>query len=229
MSDWERLAPWWLDEVAGDPVYREQVLPLAGDLMSGAPGPVLDLGCGEGQVLRALERADAVGCDLSMTLLRRARRTHPVVRGRLPDLRWARSGAFGAAVAVLVLEHLPTLDLFAEAHRVVAPGGALVVVMNHPAYTPPGAGPIVDENDGEVLWRWGRYFEEVAGTQPAGDDQVVFHHRPLGVILTAAGEAGWGLRRLVEEGLTAGAVARDPGFAGQEHMPRLLGVRWERA
>jgi SAM-dependent methyltransferase len=228
VSDWERLAPWWLDEVAGDPVYQEQVLPLAADLLTGTPGPVLDLGCGEGQLLRALERTDAVGCDLSMTLLRRAGRTHPVVQGRLPDLRWARTGAFGAAIAVLVIEHLPTLDLFAEAHRVVAPGGGLAVVMNHPAYTPPGAGPIVDQTDGEVLWRWGRYFEEVAGIQPAGEGEVVFYHRPLGTILTAAAEAGWGLRRLVEEGLAPATVARDPGFAGQEQMPRLLGLLWGR-
>ncbi len=227
-NDWERLAPWWLGEVTSDPVYREQVLPLAQDLLGEPAGPVLDLGCGEGQLLRALGTPDAVGCDVSITLLRHARRTNPVVRSRLPDLRWARSGVFTAACAVLVLEHLPTLDLFAEAHRVVAPGGALVVVMNHPAYTPPGAGPIIDQSDGEVLWRWGRYFEEVAGSEPAGESAVVFHHRPLGTILTTAGESGWALRRLVEEGLAPETVLRDPGFTGQEQMPRLLGARWER-
>jgi len=227
-DDWERLAPWWLGEVTTDPVYREQIVPLARELLGDIAGRLLDLGCGEGQLLRALDVPRAVGCDVSQILLRHTRRTHAAVRCRLPELDWARPGSFSSASAVLVLEHLPTLALFPEVHRVVAPGGALVVVMNHPAYTPPGAGPIIDESDGEVLWRWGRYFEEATGAEPAGEDTVVFHHRPLGTILTAAAEAGWALQRLAEQGLSLGAVARDPGFAGQEHLPRLLGARWRR-
>ncbi len=227
-DDWERLTPWWLSEVASDTVYHEEIIPLALDLLGEVAGWVLDLGCGEGQIMRAVEAPGIVGCDLSRGLLQRARQSHPVVRCRLPDLRWARSGAFAAAYAVLVLEHLSTLDLLSEVHRVVEPGGALVMVMNHPAYTPVGAGPVIDQTDGEVLWRWGRYFIEESSAEPAGEHTVVFHHRPLGAILTAAARSGWGLDRLVEQGLGPETIARDRGFAGQEHMPRILGARWTR-
>jgi hypothetical protein len=109
---------------------------------------------------------------------------------------------------------------------VVQTDGVLVLVQNHPAYTPPGAGPIIDQTDGEILWRWGRYFDETSGPEPAGEGSITFYHRPLGNLLTVAAAAGWCLERAVELGLGPNAVARDPGMAGQEHMPRILGLRW---
>lgn len=204
-------------------------MPLVLDLLGGVAGTALDLGCGEGQVMRAVEADRVIGCDWSLELLGLAAAAGPVVRCRLPSLGWLRTGAVDHAYAVLVLEHLPAIgEFFAEAARVVKPGGTLVLVQNHPAYTPPGAGPIIDQSDGEVLWRWADYFNEAAAPEPAGTSGVTFHHRPLGVLLTVAAEAGWRLERLEERGLGPAAIARDPGMAGQEHVPRLLGVRWTR-
>ena len=105
-------------------------------------------------------------------------------------------------------------------------GGTLVVVMNHPAYTPSGAGPVIDPTDGEVYWRWGDYTEEGAGDEPAGDGSITFHHRPLGTVLTTAADAGWVLERVVERPATGEALAALIG--DQRHIPRLLGVRWRR-
>ena len=228
-ADWDAVAAWWVDEVASDPAYRLDVIPLALRLVGSGPTPVLDLGCGEGQLLRSLPLRPAIGCDAAQSLLSRAVDHAPVVRCRLPDLQWLRSASVGSAVAVMVLEHLADHDaLFAAAARVVRAGGALVVVMNHPAYTAPGAGPIIDQTDGEVLWRWGPYLERAVSTVPAGDARVAFHHRPLGDLLTSAANRGWRLDRMIERGLHPGVVAAIPGLEGQQHIPRLLGVRWIR-
>jgi len=227
VAGWDAIADWWLGEVADDPCYREQVLPLLGRLLGDAAGPVLDLGCGEGQGMRYLG-GDVLGCDLSARLLRRARRAGPVVRCRLPDLSWLVDGAVAAAYSVFVLDLLADLDgFFREAARVTRRGGPLVVVVNHPAFTPHDAGPIVDL-DGEVLWRWGRYLAEGTSLQPAGSRRVRFHHRPLGRILTGAAAAGWCLEELEEQALGPAVIAREPGYHGQEGIPRILGVRWRR-
>jgi SAM-dependent methyltransferase len=228
-DDWEALASWWVGEVVADPAYQADIVPMALDLLGDVAPPVLEIGCGEGQVLRSIPATPRFGCDVSVSLLELAAGHAPVVRCRLPDLGWVRTGVIETMVAVMVLEHVAELEtLLREAARCVADGGTLTVVMNHPAYTAPGAGPVVDQSDGEVLWRWGPYFERVASTEPAGAGVMTFHHRPLGVLLTTAATAGWRLQTCDERALGPAAVARAPGLAGQEHIPRLLGLRWAR-
>lgn len=225
MSEWIQHADWWLEEVADDPIYRLDVLPLATDLIGRPRGLILDLGCGEGQVMRSIS-GRVVGCDISSRLLARAKAAGPVVRAALPDLSWLKTGGVDLAYAVLVLEHLPGEAIFSSVARVVRDGGALVVVMNHPAFTADGAGPIMDPSDGEVLWRWGRYFEREVCAMATKGVSVSFFHRPLATILNAAAAAGWMLERFVEVGLSEAAIATEPGYVGQEQMPRLLAARW---
>ena len=229
---WQQLDRWWLEEVS-DPAYSEEVLPLLIDLLQPAAGArYLDVGCGEGRVMAALRDvgAEVVGCDGSPVLLQLARRHAPVVRCELPELGWARPASFDGAFLSLVLEHLPDeAEMLAQAARVVRPGGVLVAVLNHPFFTAVGSAPIVDPEDGEVLWRVGEYLGRGYTDEPAADHQLVrFHHRPMGVLLTAAAEAGWELRRLEERGVSPAQAERVPSLAGQQHIPRLLGVRWER-
>ncbi|NNC76106.1 MAG: methyltransferase domain-containing protein [Acidimicrobiia bacterium] len=185
---------------------------------------MVDLGCGDGRVIDAIP-GTAFGCDASGALLAHAVERAPVVQCRLPDLQWLSSGSIAGAYAVLVLEHLPELaGLFAELGRVVGSGGFVAVVANHPAYTAPGAGPVVDPSDGEVLWRWADYFTEAAGEEPAGAHTMTFHHRPLGNIIRAAAASGWLLDTLVERALTIDP--QDQLLAGQDRIPRLVGLRW---
>jgi SAM-dependent methyltransferase len=226
VTDWDELEDWWLSELADDPIYALDVIPLALDLVGTGWESALDLGCGEGQVMGAVA-GNTMGTDVSQKLLARAAAHGPVVRGRLPNLNWLRPASIDVAFAVLVLEHLPNLDLFEQVRRVVRPGGHMVVVANHPAFTAADAGPILDQTDGEFLWRWGSYFDTAPVPMHAGGQHVItFHHRPLGEILNAAADAGWALDRLCEVGFSTAAIEARPGYAGQETMPRLAGFRW---
>jgi SAM-dependent methyltransferase len=215
-------AAWWTGEVAADDAYARDVDPLIELLLPGdAPGPIIDLGCGEG---RLAHRGD-IGIDGSADLLALAQDRLPVVRGDVADLPFG-DGAAGGGFAVLVLEHLPEPEpFFQETSRVIAAGGWLVVILNHPLWTPAGAGPFVDPVDDEVLWRWGEYLERGFTDEPVAGASIRFHHRPIGELLTIAADAGWRLERLEERPVGHGS---DPLLAAQTQIPRLLGARWRR-
>jgi SAM-dependent methyltransferase len=231
MTGWSGdLADWWIGEAASDPAYRAQVLPLALALLEPRPGEqYLDLGCGAGPLLRELAAAGAtaMGVDASASLARRAADHSPTVVGLLPRLGFIRDQAVDGVAIVLVLEHVEDAGrLLSEAHRVTRPGGALAVVVNHPLLTAPGSGPFVDPDDGEVLWRWGRYLRGTHTDEPAGDGTVRFHHRSLSELLNAGADAGWVLQRVAEVGHDPDKA--DPLLAAQSEVPRLLGARWSR-
>lgn len=229
MTDWDQLADWWLEE-AVDPSYVEEVHPLLDDLLGDVSGKlILEVGAGEGRVLRMLRKrgAEAVGMDVSWKLAARAGGSF---LGLLPSLAAVRDEAFDLGLAVLVFEHLPSLDgVFEELSRVTRPGGRCLLVVNHPLMTAPGAGPLTDPMDGEVFLRPGRYFDDGFTDEPAGADVVRFHHRSMGVLVEAAAEAGWCLERLVERGISQSRMVRDTTFLGHEHIPRLLGLSWRKS
>lgn len=228
-SEWEAIDRWWLDELRSDPAYHDEVEPLLLELANPS-GRVLDVGCGEGHIMAGLSALGAMpfGIDVSAGLLAHAVRHGPVIRYRLPRLDPFRDDAFDGAVICLVMEHIADhATLLSELARVVKPGGALALVVNHPIYTAPGSAPIA-EPDGEVLWRPGRYFDTGYSDEPAGKAMVRFHHRPLGALLSVAADSGWDLRRLEEFGVSDAQVTRHPPLALQRHIPRLLGVRWIR-
>jgi SAM-dependent methyltransferase len=226
-DDWNDIAEWWIEAVASDPTQSADTIRLLAELLDGTTGRALDLGCGEGQVMRLLGRW-VIGTDLSFDLLSRASASGPVVCARLPDLSWVRPGSIDRAIGVGILDMLEDhAGFFAQAARAVRPDGHLVVVMNHPVTSAPGSEPLVDP-DGEILWRWGDYLRAGSSPQPAAHRTVDLFHRPIGQLLTAAADAGWSLARMIERGPSDAAIERDRGFRGQGHIPYMLGVRWTR-
>jgi len=230
-STWDDIAEWWLSEGHADIAYQEDVLPLLDRLLPGTAGTVADLGCGEGQALRHVSATSdirLIGCDLSEALLRRAVESVPVVRARLPGMGWLGDATLAGAFSIYLLDLISDeASFFTETARVVELGGFLVVIMNHPAYTAPGASPLLDI-DGEVLWRWGSYFSRGSSTEPAGSGTIIFHHRPLSSLANAAAAAGWSLEWMEELPLSEVVTSEHPAYEGQGHIPRLLGMRWRR-
>jgi ubiquinone/menaquinone biosynthesis C-methylase UbiE len=176
----------------------------------------LDVGCGEGRVMRTVANkgASAVGLDLSYQLVERAG------SGVVADLMAMplRDGSFDGVYSVLTLEHVEDHEsFFVETARVARSGGVLALVINHPIWTAPGSTPISD-SDGEVLWRPGEYFSTVSSEVPAGESSVIFHHRSMATLLNAAADAGWHLEQMIEQ--------PHHEFEDQAGIPRLLACRW---
>lgn len=218
---WSDLADWWLAEIEDDPAYEALVTPVLLDILDPQAGlTYLDLGCGEGRLMRAVADAGALvhGVELNADLARRAANAGPIVIGRLPDIGFLRDASYDGAFCVLVLEHIEDHQrLLGESARVVRAGGVLGLVMNHPAWTSPGSTPISDF-EGETLWRPGDYFSSGTTLEPAGERSVLFHHRPTGNLLTTAAAVGWSLERLVER--------PHHELVDQGGIPRLLACRW---
>jgi len=226
-DNWDDIASWWSDEAAADPAYGIDVHPMLKELLPDDPGSVVDLGCGEGQGMR-LVGGSVIGVDLSTELAVAASATGPVVVAELPDLGCFVDKAFDTAYSVYLVDLVEDhIEFFSECARVVRPGGAMVMVINHPAYTAPDSAPLLDD-DGEVLWRWGDYFRTGSSLEPAGHREIRYHHRPLGQLLSDAASVGWTLDVMIERGLSADTIMQLPGYAGQQQIPRLLGVRWIR-
>lgn len=115
------------DGGAASLVYRRDIRPL---LPAPQAGPVLDIGCGQGGLVRLL-RADgylAEGVDISpeQVALARSAGLGQVVHGDYRDLLHRRRGELAAVLAIDLLEHLTkaeVLETFELVERALGPDG----------------------------------------------------------------------------------------------------------
>ncbi|NHD15708.1 MULTISPECIES: class I SAM-dependent DNA methyltransferase [Actinopolyspora] len=130
----EDYAEHFRRELADRPLDRALLAAFA-ELVGGPErGPVADLGCGPGAVTGRLHASGVpvFGVDLSARMLEQARRSCPELRfvqGSMTELPLAE-GVLGGIVAWYSIIHVPQERLpavFAEFHRVLAPGGHVLL------------------------------------------------------------------------------------------------------
>jgi len=84
-------------------------------------GRTVDLGCGPGIALSWL-KGERIGVDFSQESLRRAHRGPDYIVADVEASPF-RDESFDVAICLDVIEHVPTLNIIDEAHRIIADGG----------------------------------------------------------------------------------------------------------
>lgn len=131
----EEYAETFRSTMQDNPLDRAMLDAFADLVRETGSRPVLDAGCGPGRVTGYLHDRglDASGVDLSSEMLAIARRERPGLRfeqGSLTALE-VEDGALGGLVSRCSIIHTPPErlpDVFAEFHRVLAPGGHLMLM-----------------------------------------------------------------------------------------------------
>jgi len=180
---------------------------------------VLDAGCGPGLYAAALLEAgaDVTGFDASPVMVGLARKgvggRARIDQARLGDRLPLQDGTFDAAVCALAIHYADDESAaFRELHRLLRPGGVLVVSTQHPTV--------------DWLRKGGSYFDRVLETDvwrlPSGDQEVRFWRQPLSALCGAATGAGFVIDLVAEprpapsmrdsDPETYALLTREPGF-----------------
>lgn len=127
-----------VQQAAYEPVHRV----VLEQLRRPRPRSILDVGCGTGmlasRLAEALPRTRVVGCDFSRGMLRQA-------LARSSTVRWVRGDAgqlpfadasFDVVVSTEAFHWFPDqVTALAELHRVLVPGGRLLLELIHPPWS----------------------------------------------------------------------------------------------
>ena len=237
-EEWERHAAWWQRSFTdgADVEYREQIMPLALELLQGCRR-VIDIGTGEGQLARGLLDGGAelvLAMDTAFNQVAEAAIRGPDALCVQADAQYlpVRAASFDGALACLVLDHVPDLDLaFSGLAAALEPGGRLVILTNHPLLQTPGSGWIDDQvlDPPEQYWRVGPYLIETSEIEEVEKDVfLTFHHRTLSTYLNSLIDHGFDLRRMLEPPPPAGFLDAAPEYQEASKIPRLLALVLER-
>lgn len=234
---WNEHSVWWNETFSdgADVEYAEEIIPLVAEAFVGRCR-VLDVGCGEGQIARAIAehtpRAKVIGVDPSAAQLDNARRKSAscidYVQGAAEDLPFGPAH-FDGIICCLVIEHCADVDrVLSEIGRVLAPGGVFLLLINHPLYQGIGSGFVDDQILGEHYWRVGPYLDERVAYEEVDNGVILpFAHRPLSRYINPLADANVIMTRMYEPApipaFLAGSI--DPEL--ESAIPRLLAMRFE--
>jgi SAM-dependent methyltransferase len=229
---WELEAENWVRwaRTPGDaywdyaPIFFAEMVPAAGRL-------TLELGCGEGRVVRDLTTRGhrVVGLDSSPTLLGHAREADPSGRYVLADAARVpfADDAFDLVVAYNSLMDIEGMEAAVrEAARVLETNGRLCVCVTHPvndagvfASREPDASFVID---GSYLGK--RPFE---GTFERDGLEITFRGwaYPLEAYGRALEDAGFVIEAMREPPATDAAAEREPSERRWQRLPMFLFLR----
>jgi SAM-dependent methyltransferase len=137
-ASYNAVAAEYADMVSADldtkPLDRALFTAFTELVLAGGNRLVADIGCGPGRVTVVLNRLglDAFGVDLSPEMIAPARRTYPGLRFEVGSMLALDlpSASLGGILAYYSIIHIPferRWDVFTEFHRVLAPGGQLML------------------------------------------------------------------------------------------------------
>jgi SAM-dependent methyltransferase len=136
---YDRIARAYADEFSAELIRKPFDADLLGHFAEelAGKGLVCDLGCGPGHIARFMHElgADVCGIDLSMEMVRCARRLNPQIRFQKGDMLGlpVSDASFAAITAFYSIIHLPrerAADALAEMKRVLKPGGKLLMAFH---------------------------------------------------------------------------------------------------
>ncbi len=200
---------------------RPAMLALLGDVCG---KNVLDAGCGAGALAEAmLDRgARVTGLEISPAMARLARlrlgqHANIMVADLAQPLSMCAEGSFDVITASLVLHYLEHWEpALREFHRVLVPGGVVVLSTHHPT----------------MDWQLtgGSYFETRQHSETwlknGVQATVTFWRRPLTAMIAAFRASGFAIDQVVEPMPVAECAERFPeAYAGLTSSPRFLFFR----
>ncbi|WP_409262485.1 class I SAM-dependent methyltransferase [Pseudomonas putida] len=214
LDSWHQNAQAWIDAVRHGAIesrrqVTDQAILLA--ILGRQPERVLDLGCGEGWLLRALadRGIEVVGVDGDRTLVDAARaagagEVHLASYAQLAEAKVHVGKDYDLICANFALLHQDIIELLSAMRTLLVPGGALVIQTLHPWSVAGG-----DYQDG---WR----EESFAGF--AGDWQPMpWYFRTLASWLNALDMAGLRLVSLQEPQHPQSAVPQSLLMVAEHH------------
>jgi len=216
LHSWQRNAQAWIDAVRSGAIesrrqVTDQAILLA--ILGRQPGRVLDLGCGEGWLLRALaERGiEVTGVDGDATLVAAARaagspRVYQATYEQLAQGQIDVGHGYDLVCANFALLHQEIIPLLAAMGTLLAPGRALVIQTLHPWTMANG-----DYQDG---WR-----EETFAGFSGQWTPMPWYFRTLSSWLNALDMAGLRLSSLQEPQHPQSPVPQSLLLVAQNHMP----------
>lgn len=242
---WDDHAEWWKRTFTkgADPEYDLEIIPIVIREL-GSCQRILDIGCGEGQVARALASSsnaggspspEVVGIDPAFLQLRYAVEEDHVPSG--PSYLQGAGEAlpfpaevFDGALCCLSIEHADDADLvLEEVARVLCAGGVFLLLINHPMYQGPDSGFIDDQILGERYWRVGPYLvEQVSVEEVDANVSIPFAHRPVSRYVNPLASRGVVMTAMFEPPPLPEFLASsiEPELEGS--IPRLLVMRFEK-
>jgi ubiquinone/menaquinone biosynthesis C-methylase UbiE len=203
---WDVAAAAWTDHVreGGDVPWESHARALA-DLLPPPAGLVVDVGCGEGRLVRELcaRGYNAIGFDVTEGLIDAARTADPGGSYEVADARSLplRDRVARLVTCINVLQHLPDLDTaLSEIARVLTVEGVLIAAVVHPVAE---AGAYDAERDELAVTR---YFDECARFVSLGKIGIPHHHRTIESYVRAPVGHGFALDELREVPGRSGSV-----------------------